>query len=390
MFTVSNQTQLNRANANSQNKENSGKIENCQYCGHNYDQNSIVGNNLVCKKCGMYHDFNDTDQKLKRHKYYFLGSLLAGFSIVIIFLNWQNLALQFFPKKYMQHLKYEQTIELQNKCLNDNNLKCLVFVYQRILDFKPNEELYLANLAFTYTKLTEYRKAQPIYEKLIQSGVGAIDLMYQYAYNSEQLGQTDLAIRWYEKTLEIDDRYIDLTLSLAKLYAEEKRFAEAVSLLVASINKYPKVKKLLTPSLSVILEQIRENPNQNVSLIKLVSVEGSHAFVPLRLAGTYESYLIDTGASRISAPTEDIKKSYPDLMRFAVKAKAMLADQRVIDVYTIKVPELHFANWKFQNVEVTYCDQCARLVGMNLLSQMNMSYKKQGQLQYFQFERKMN
>ncbi len=390
MFKISSQPQLNRDQINSQKRESILKIEKCQYCGHDYDQDSQVGSNLVCKKCGLFYVLNDSQNKQQRQKIKFLGTfIMILFSLVSIY-NWQNISLKFFPQFYIKNLNLEQSQELKLKCLNDEDLKCLVVVYQRLLEYKPNDTIYLANLAFTYTKLADYKLAQPIYENLAQTGVGAIDIMYQYAYNSEKLGLSELAIRWYEKSLELDDRYIDLTLSLAKLYAEKKRYSEAASLLEASMKKHPSAKNILSPSLSVILEQIKENPNLKEATIRLVSVEGSHSFVPIRIGNAYQSYMIDTGASTISAPTQDIKKSFPHLIHSAIKAKARLADNRVIDIYYIKVPELYFASWKFNNVEVAFCDQCSRLVGMNLLSQMNMSFKKQGQLQFFQFERKIN
>ncbi len=286
----------------------------------------------------------------------------------------------FNPAYALTIANLEEVQKIHERCLRGADHECLVAAYQRMIQNDPNDVSAKANLAFQLTTLKRFTDADPIYREILASGTGTYDLMAFHAVNLTGLGQRLDAIKWFEKSLGINPNLVDATQKLASLYVQEKRPAEAISLLQSFIYRFPSAAGSLSGDLSADLELFeRAKP---VERIRLVGFSDGHFALPLQLREnkTAELFMVDTGASVVSMPKSDIEKYWPELLKKSRPTQFSLADGSKIEAQVATLPLVKIGSWDFKNIEVAFCDSCARLAGMSLLKKLKMETSSDGEL----------
>lgn len=346
----------------------------CRFCQQKFTPEMIYVTSAVCAACGQTTDLRGPS----RAKYVLAAGLfIAAFLLTFFFKN--SLIAFISPSTAMRNMTESEVTSLLRDCQIKNNKNCLVSGYRRLVELDPPNVLYQANLAFHLTASKNYQEADSIYRQILAGGTGTYDLMAGYADNFEGLGQRTEAIKWYEKSLEINPNLIDVAQKLARAYVKEGRVFEAVSLLRSFIDRFPEVEGELSGDISADLDLLARHPNHGEKL-KLVGLSRGHFGLPLELGDSKAKvFLMDTGATFVTVSTKEAQELFPELMNSAVPAKGKLADGRVIASFKVRLPSIRLGQWEFKNVDVVYCDSCQRLAGMSLLKHMKTVISSKGE-----------
>lgn len=323
---------------------------------------------------------DDPSTKKSRKSKIVVGLVLAFIVLSTAYSYRKNLVFIVNPGYALKNMTEQELLSVNDGCLRTRDSDCLIITYKRLNEIDPLNEIYEANLAMELTKAKKYDEASPIYENLLKKGFGTYDLMAYYAMNFEGLGRIDDAIKWYEKTLEIAPDLIDITKKLAQAYVQTQRVFEALSLLKSFADSYPEAEASMAGRISANMELIENASKVDVKSLQLPGIGKGHFNVPISFkAGSKpQLFLVDTGASTVTLPTKDAEIYFPELMRNAQPASALIADGRKIATYLVTVPSLKVGPWELKSVKVVYCDSCQRLAGMTLLKSFKMETSARG------------
>jgi clan AA aspartic protease (TIGR02281 family) len=350
----------------------------CKFCKSPITADMIYTSTAICQKCGVVTEIVRPRGLLARA----LGPLLVFFAVVATGWYFKNgILFRISPKLAVRNMSETDVTAVIHQCLRTADEACLVAGYGRLNELEPTNVIYQANLAFSLTKTRQFAAAEPLYKKILDTGVGTYDLMAFYGTNFEGLGKIPEAIKWYEKALELSPNLMDVTKSLASGYVKSGRVFEAISLLRSFANNFPEAHGAVAGDISASVELLGRQKAEPAQSIRLVGLAEGHFGVPLEIkAGARpEIFLIDTGASTVMLPTADAEKYFPALMREAKPIKARLADGGIITAHEVIIPSLRLGAWEFKNVRAGYCERCERLAGMSLLKNLKMETVSRGE-----------
>jgi len=337
----------------------------------------IYGRTIICKNCNFVED-NTPPSKDNFKRIFF--SLITFFILMIGYSFRNEIKIMLMPELALQGMSEQEIVSYLGNCSTTQKNDCMLRAFRQLNKIQPNNISYKANLAFQLTTRNFFNEADPIYNELLSSGVGTYDLMAYYARNLNGLNRVEESINWNEKALSVHPKLLDVTQDLARLYVKANRPLEAISLLKSFIERNPESEPALKGDIIADIEIAKSN--YPIDQIRLVSSGFGHHVLPISLSNKNKSelFLIDTGATLTTMPTEDIKDSFPELMSKARPSKAKLADARIVDISIVTLPKLEIVGWSFKNIEVAFCDQCSRLLGMSILKHLKIQASAKGEL----------
>jgi predicted aspartyl protease len=347
----------------------------CPLCQSAEKQDSIGENTIICGVCYKSYKFRKPFElrDLKKPLFLFLVFILIGGGAFYYGL---------FDDEYSRFKKQvnvandeEEIKSAYQYCPRGKEVNCKLLVYSRLNALRPEDISYKANLAMALTSNHDYKKASPIYEEIQKAGFSTYDLFASMGNNYEALGQNEEAVESYTNALAIVPNLIDVVQSLSGVLVKLNRSVEALSLLESFSAKYSGAEKYLQGQMISIRKLAGEpsSTDSNLSL-RLMAIRGFHHYLPIQLGESIKeaSFLVDTGASNLTMSTERLRKTSEEAFRKARQITLQLADGRKISGYLTTLPQIQIGPWKFQNVELTFCDTCHNLVGKSVLKNFIM------------------
>ena len=352
----------------------------CKFCQGELRSEMIIHDLVICGHCHRPYKLEPKTDLRRAGLLLFAALTLIG-AVGFAYMRSTNPETRFLALSLG-----EAEIQL-GKCARSQDKVCMKAGYQRLLDLDPDNFTYRANLAFALTDLGEHHDAEKIYQDLLSSGNGTYDLMAYYGRTLKALGKIEDAIYWYENSLAIHPRLIEVTRELALCLVKAKRELEALSLLNSFVMKYPDARAALGGNILTITESMKKvavaKAEVPVQPVRLMAIGDSHHYLPVALGNSPDPvmFMVDTGASLVTMNTSDLKKSYPDIEKTAESTQASLADGTIIDMKMAVIPTLKVGPWTVRNVEVAFCEGCQNLAGRALLRRFTIRTLPKGEFE---------
>lgn len=347
----------------------------CPLCQSTEKQDSIGENTIICGVCYKSYILKKPFELRDLKKYFLLFVTLILMGGGAFYYGLFDDEFTRFKKQVILAKDEEEIKSAYQFCPKGKNINCKVLVYSRLNSLRPEDLSYKANLAMALTSNHEYKRASPIYEEIQKAGFSTYDLFASMGDNYGSLGQSEEAVESYTNALAIVPNLIDVVQSLAGVLVKLNRSVEALSLLESFSAKYSSAAKYLQGQMISIRKLTGESSTVENSLsLRLMAIRGFHHYLPIQLAekAKEDSFLVDTGASNLTMSTERLRKTSEEAFRKAKQITLQLADGRKISGYLTTLPQIQIGSWKFQNVELTFCDNCHNLVGKSVLKNFIM------------------
>lgn len=157
--------------------------------------------------------------------------------------------------KYSKAVEYlEKSLEL--KAFNTDALVCLGSLYQEIGDFNKSIEMYsilerlnpdsslsLHNLACAYYQNNDLQNAEKKLDKLIKFGLAGAQSYILLGLIHEHTDKSDLALKNYKKSIEIDPLNLSSYLYLSNCLRSQWRISDAIDILKGALRVETKYSK---------------------------------------------------------------------------------------------------------------------------------------------------
>jgi|GEM_PF-1119053 len=121
----------------------------------------------------------------------------------------------------------EPIINLANCCVKLNEPIRAVEHYKSALALQPDNLSVKQNLAMCYVSLKDYVAAKDLLAEAVEHNPQAAMLTYYYAESLLDTGDKDLALKMYERALELDASQHTWQHNLAVLYLRERNYPKA-------------------------------------------------------------------------------------------------------------------------------------------------------------------
>lgn len=102
---------------------------------------------------------------------------------------------------------------------------------KKIIEKEKNNSRAYALIAMSYTRNNQHVEAIPYYSRAVELGAATFDFFGHYAISLDAVGDTEAAIKWNRRALEIVPDLVDVTKSLAIQLSRSEKKEEAINLL---------------------------------------------------------------------------------------------------------------------------------------------------------------
>jgi tetratricopeptide (TPR) repeat protein len=277
----------------------------------------------------------------------------------------------------------EDLAHLGRICNTLNKNDCSIRVYGQIVAAQKDNVVALANLAMAQTRTHRYADALANYEKVLRLGGSSADVFYWYAVTLKELGNTQEAISWYYKTLQVDPDYLDVTDELIQLLIQNNRPDEALGVVGAFLGRQPDSKQYFASTLVIIDNHLAKPPDglKPSESLKVPAIGHLH-FLPFRITdnGPYAIGVVDTGASYLTLSPAFVRDS--QLLSLQVRHAVRLQTANGVVVASMVVlPTVHIGRFTLKNVEAAICN-CPVLLGKSVLSRFHMEIMREKNVEF--------
>lgn len=146
---------------------------------------------------------------------------------------------------YKEALNYDETcvpayIYLGEAYYQDERLKEAVEYWKKLLETVPDAGyLVYDQLEKTLFELGEYSDISDVYENILARNPGDTFTILSLARIDEKKGMVESAIERYKQIIDVDPDFLSAKLNLARLYLEQNRNDESMSILESLTEKLP-------------------------------------------------------------------------------------------------------------------------------------------------------
>lgn len=146
---------------------------------------------------------------------------------------------------YKEALNYDETcvpayVYLGEAYYQDERLKEAVEYWKKLLETVPDSGyLVYDQLERTLFELGEYSDISDVYENILGKNPSSTFALLALARIDEKKGMVESAIERYKQIIDVDPSFLSAKLNLARLYLEQNRNEEAMSILENLTEKLP-------------------------------------------------------------------------------------------------------------------------------------------------------
>ena len=269
-------------------------------------------------------------------------------------------------------------------CWRSADYECVEKNWQQYLRLRPTDTNAIANLGIVRNLRDNHQGAIIQFERAIDLGEGTYDMFAYYADSLAKVGRTEDAIDWSYKTLAVVPKLVDVRGKLAKLLVLQKRYHEALALLISFDEQLgTKGESAYFEGQRIAIETAIAR-NSSAPSVEMASLRlpkyGDHFFAPIVLGESRPlAFMVDTGASRLTLSDDYLAKSKANYKVTGASVGMRTADGRRVVGRTVTIDLLRVGPYVMKNVPVFACKDCELLLGQSALSKFDLkSTRTQG------------
>lgn len=322
-------------------------------------------------------------------------SFVQGFLLVLIMgaftyqvVKWKDFA---FPVAILQlknlvlSLNENDLREMGTICNTMELYSCSEKYFEELVHRFPANENGLANLGFALAHQEKWQRAGIFFERFLRKKIPAFDVYFWYGKTKAQLGQPQVALRWFYKSLSLNPNDPEIVLELIDHLVDMGRYEEALSAVGSFTGGYPEKDPLWKAKISGIEKFAQsQKPHERLKL-RLPALIGKTHFLPIKTSGDsdFHFFVVDQREENIII-TEGI---FSDI--YAHHGKALKDNYaNLLRKGRLKIPKLRVGPWILENVEVEICQSCFPRVGRSILSKIDLTIEQESETEFLLLSQK--
>lgn len=349
----------------------------CPRCAHSISLERMLGNVVVCS-CGWSgnkSDFEKQGRKLPLKKL-FLSLTFLG----VAYMAYDG---QTWGKHYPERLWYNALSTLKqttakdearmgNVCKDLRDHKCAATAYRKAFAKAPKAYELAGALGVELSQMGESDSAILTFQNFFSHQDGNEEHMRYYARALSDKEYIDDATEWYYKSLQNNPKSFATAKELIQHLTKNEHHTEALSVIGHYNTLFPETRK----EWAELSQKTKDNflaytQKYDIQEMKIAGLN-KYLHAPVRFSNSNETqlFLVDPESEFLSMDLIQLKElgvAYEDL---GVK-EVLATNGRSIKGNQIILPELSVGPFLLKNVKAIACDNCAFLLGKDVMQSLN-------------------
>lgn len=360
----------------------------CPRCSTPIAMERMLGQVVVCT-CGW--SGNKSHFEPPKRKFHIKKILLV---VAIIGLIQAGRDIQEWGKHYPERLWYNTISALKmtsakdearmaTVCKKMQKHNCAAESYTKALAKSPRSYNLAGALGIELTQIGQYDRAILTFQNYFSHSDGEDIHKQHFAKALSEKGYIEDATEWYYKSLQQNSKNFLAAQALIQHLAKNELYTEALSVIGHYNTLYPKTRKKWAKLSSQLISTFNAYTDQYDIREMKISGINKYLHAPVRLASSQETLLFMVDPESEFLTVDRLKLEAHGIQYKNLGQKEVLATNgRYLKGTEVILPELKVGPFKLKNVKAIACDNCAFLLGKNVLKRLHFTRKKNKGINY--------
>lgn len=238
-----------------------------------------------------------------------------------------------------------------------------------------------AFLGLLYFNQEDYKKAFPIYKRLINESSSPEQYIFYYASCLFHQGEIEEALKQHYKLFSIADQYMDNVEAILKILLKQKKKHEGLSFLEGYLNKYPTVQYYLGVYEHRFNEIVETDNNIIASEVRIPEINKTfHTKIKIGTNDYLYTYIIDTGAQIMTISPQMFKHNAGVIKKTGRSCICVNANGSKTKADEVYIDWIRIGDIELRNVQALIKQGGSNLLGQNVLRKLQISIKKENNM----------
>lgn len=349
----------------------------CPRCAHPISFDRMLGNTVVCS-CGWSGNKSHFEGKKRNFHLKKIGAAVAIAGAVyvgVLIKDWGKHFPELLYYKTISSLKMtsaKDEARMAFVCKSMKKHKCAARAYTKAFAKSPKSYKLAGALASELVRIKEYDKAILTFQNFFSHEDGSDEQKMLFARALSNKEYTADATEWYYKSLQANSKNFDAAKELVSHLVKAEQFPEALSVIGHYNMMYPKTIKEWDKFSDEVKAKYSAYTSQYS--IKEMKISGLNNFVhaPVKFSanGETQMFMVDPESDNLTVDLKTIQE-WGIAFKTVGEKEITATNGRFLKGTEIIFPELHVGTFRLENVKALACEECAFLLGRDVMKSLN-------------------
>ncbi len=348
----------------------------CPRCGTQISMERMLGNVVVCT-CGWSGDKSHFGPPKKNYHIKKILGVIAVIGIVALGIEAKKWGKHFPERAYYKSMSFLKMTNAHDEarmafvCTEAGNHKCAAKAYTKALAKAPKAYDVAGALGVELVKVKDYDRAILTFQNFFSHEDGDSTQKQHYAIALSNKDYVDDATEWFYKSLQTDAKNFKAANDLVSHLVKSENYVEALSVIGHYNTVFPKETLRQWAKLRNEVTELY-NKYTNEYDIKEMKISGINKYLhaPVKFGGETKLFLVDPESEFLTLDKSQLSQFGVDYKDLGEK-EVMATNGRYLKGNQVILSELNVGPFTLKNVKAIACDNCAFLLGKDVMKRLN-------------------
>ena len=262
---------------------------------------------------------------------------------------------------------------------------CAIQSYTTALNKSPKSYEIAGVLAIELVINEQYDQALLTFQNYFSHRDGTYEHKHYFARALSRENYVDDATNWYYKSLKQNPKSLETAVELIRHLEKNELYEEALGIIGHYNNIFPKTIKKWQKLISEVKSKYANYQSKyNIREIKIMGFT-KYLYAPVSLAnhGEIILFMVDPESEFLTLNSRSLDLHKVQYKKLGTQ-KVTASNGSSVEAEKVIIPSLNVGPLQLKNIEAIACDNCANLLGKNILKRLNFKTQdnKEGVVRY--------
>ena len=360
----------------------------CPRCGNQISMERMLNNVVVCT-CGWSGDKSHFDAPKRQFHVKKIVTVLSILAVAYLGIEGKKWGKHFPERAYYKTISALKMTEAKDEarmafiCKELKKHKCAAQAYTKALAKSPKSYNLAGALGIELVKINEHDRAILTFQNFFSHEDGDDNHKQHFARALSEKEYIADATEWYYKSLQANAKNFDAAKELIQHLVKNELHVEALSVIGHYNTLFPKTRKGWAKLTSEVKQAYSEYTDKYD--IKEIKISGINKYLhaPVKFANQVDTqlFMVDPSSEFLTLDLKQLQEMSVDFKNLGEK-EVMATNGRYLKGTQVILPELQVGPFKLKDVKAMACDNCAFLLGKDVMKRLNFKTQDNKGIKY--------